>query len=149
MKTLKTNFLVVFVVVNLIGCGYFNAGTWQDDPKNWERAFHQKTPQGIEIMHSYYWRSPHWTYEFRYFFSIRGTKETRDLLFANGQLKKFDQNSGSNFQLDNSFDNKPSWFLPKVLDQCEVWIFKDEPRGNFRLFIDKISGDIFITDFQI
>ena len=39
--------------------------------------------------------------------------------------------------------------LPNALDEYEAWIFKDKPRGNFCLFIDKISGDIFITDFQI
>lgn len=148
IKNSKGNLICVLALAHLTGCGYFNSGTWEDDPKNWERAFHQRPPREIEIVHSYYWRSPHWSYEFRYFFSLRGTKEARELLFANDQMEKLGA-SDQNLKADVDFSNKPSWFVPKALEEYEVWTFKDEPRGNFRLFIDKMSGEIFITDYRL
>ena len=47
------------------GCG--RAGTWTDDPGNWRRIFRGPKPAGVAMIHSWYWRSPHFTMEFEYF----------------------------------------------------------------------------------
>ena len=58
------------VAIVIAGCGYFMAGTWEDDPGNWGRAFESTKPPDVAVVHSKYWRSAHWTYEFEYFFEI-------------------------------------------------------------------------------
>ena len=49
----------------------------------------------------------------------------------------------------NFFQLKPSWFIPKPVEQYEVWVYADNPQSNFKIFIDKQSGDIFLSDFQV
>ena len=54
------------------------AGTWEDDPKNWYRAFNEEQPSDLKIVHSKYWRSNHFTYEFVYYFEVEATPAWRD-----------------------------------------------------------------------
>ena len=51
----------------LSGCG----GTWVDDPGNFKRLFGGPPPKDIQVLHTYYWKSPHWTNEYQYFFALR------------------------------------------------------------------------------
>ena len=32
------------------------AGNWEDDPKNWYRAFNEEQPREVKVVHSKYWR---------------------------------------------------------------------------------------------
>lgn len=64
--------------------GCHRSGVWQDDPANWRRAFGTGQPSDAVVVHSFYWRSPHWTFEFEYFFHIRANDRLRArLLEAN------------------------------------------------------------------
>jgi hypothetical protein len=47
------------------------------------------------------------------------------------------------------FDEPPRWFAPKAVDKYEVWVYQDHPESNFRVFIDKETGNLFLTDYQI
>ena len=62
------NLALTLLVSLCVGC--HRSGTWNDNPKNWERAFGQKPPKDLKIVHSQYWRSPHFTLEFEYFFEF-------------------------------------------------------------------------------
>ena len=139
----------MFLTADLLGCGYFNAGKWQDDPKNWERAFGQKPPQEIEVVHSYYWRSAHWSYEYQYFFALHGTQKARNILLENDRFKKIDQAVGKDVQDDHYTENAPSWFLPNKIDEYDIWILNDSSHPDFRMYIHKITGDVFMTDVQL
>jgi len=61
---------MLLVVCCTAGCGYFASGTWDDDSKNWTRAFDTSKPPDVVVVHSRYSRFPHWTYEFEYYFHI-------------------------------------------------------------------------------
>jgi uncharacterized membrane protein YjjB (DUF3815 family) len=61
---------VPILAVLVAGCGYVMAGTWVDGPGNWSRAFASTKPPDVSVVHSKYWRSPHWSFEFAYFFEI-------------------------------------------------------------------------------
>ena len=63
--------------VILAACGPVKFGNWTDDPDNWGRAFQSSKPDDVEVVHSYYYRSPHFTYEFSYYFHIRANRALR------------------------------------------------------------------------
>jgi len=48
------------LLVILAGCG----ATWVDDAGNFKRVFGFSQPGDVKVIHSYYWKSPHWTVEY-------------------------------------------------------------------------------------
>src|SRR5690348_16867717 len=69
-------------------CGYFKAGRWDDDSQNWHRAFGGPVPNGWSILHSRYWRNPHWSYEAGYYFAANVSREERQALVSQPDLIK-------------------------------------------------------------
>ena len=124
------------------------AGTWEDDPKNWNRAFHSTKPSDVTVVHSQYWRSPHWSYEFQYFFEIAPNDELRKQLFTANKLRRLSGKDAANARAD-VFGNQPSWFAPGSLSRYEVWVFADEPDRSFKVLIDLETGHIFMNDYQV
>lgn len=128
----------------LAGCG--PAGTWVDDAGNWRRAFASDRPGDVEVVHSKYWRSPHFTREFQYFFHLRRNDAFRRRLFAENRLVRREGEAASKAASD-FFGEKPGWFLPGEGREYEVWVLEGEPDRHFRLFIDGATGDLFLTDW--
>ena len=60
--------LLMIISSSLSSCGYFNSGTWEDDPETWNKVFGEEVPSEVEIIHSRFWKSAHWSYEFEVFF---------------------------------------------------------------------------------
>jgi hypothetical protein len=50
-------------ILVLTGCG----GTWVDDKRNFDRVFGFGKIPDVQVVHSYYWKSPHWSTEYQYF----------------------------------------------------------------------------------
>jgi len=140
--------LCLALLLCLAGCGYFVSGTWEDDPGNWNRAFPSPKPDDVVVLHSKYWRSPHWTCEFAYFFEIQRNDEFRASLFTQNKLVRLEGADAAN-AMHNFFGEAPAWFPPKPAEEYEVWQYADEPKGNFRIFVDKQTGNLFLTDYQI
>lgn len=145
----KLLFSVVAIMVVFSGCGYFNSGTWESDRKNWIRAFNESQPRDIEVVNSRYMKTPHWSYEFEYFFHIKGSEAAKKRLIEVPNLKRYAVTDELFMRVDSFFQEKPVWFLPRELECYDIWILSDEPRGNFRVFEDRESGDLYITDNQI
>ena len=129
-----------------VGCGYFKSGTWSDDPKNWERAFDSQKPPDVEVAHSKYWRSPHWSYEFEYFFHIRANAKIREQLFTENKLSLLGGEQAHSAK-QYCVSVGPNWFAPQSVEAYDVWGYANEPSSNFRVFIDKNNEDIFLTDY--
>ena len=146
MKTVAIFCLAL--VLGPVGCGVFSSGTWEDDPGNWERAFRSKKPDDVVVLHSKYWRSPHWTYEFQYFFEVQRNGEFQKRLFTHNPLVRLQGGDAVRAKRD-FFGEAPDWFAPKPIDEYEIWVYADEPRGNFRLFVDKRTGHLFLTDYSV
>jgi hypothetical protein len=139
--------LVLFV---LLTSACHRSGRWEDDPKNFGRAFGgNKQPPEMEIVHSRYMRTPHFTYEYEYFFVIRAPKELIDSFVRSGEMKRYEGSQDLDIRLDQHFEEKPAWFIPKPLKHYDVWVFKAEPKQNFRAFIDKDTGEVHYTDFSM
>jgi hypothetical protein len=130
------------------GCGYLRSGSWSDDPDNWGRVFGSSKPPGVEVLHSFYWRSPHFTYEAGYFFAMRDTAGLRNELFSRNRLLRLPPEPAARAR-GECFGSIPEWFVPKSADRYEVWVYQDEPRGNFRLFVDREDGTLFLSDHQV
>ena len=148
MKRLSTITLLLLIVLGNAGCGYVKAGTWEDDPGNWSRALQSTKPSDVEVIHSWYWRSPHWSYEFEYFFEIRPNAKLKEQLFGKNRLQQVTGEEATKIK-KNLFGDVPTWFAPKDVTEYEVWVFEEEPNSNFKILIDKKSGETFLNDYQV
>ncbi len=54
--------IAILAAIFLTGC--HESGTWKDDKRNWQRIFRVAKPDDITVVHSWFWRSPHFTYEY-------------------------------------------------------------------------------------
>ena len=125
------------------GCGYFSSGTWEDDPKNFERAWGAGKPPDLVMLHSWYWRSPHFTREESYFFDFaRNEKFLKDFVTANNMQRR------TTSPYPSFCFERPSWFLPtKPLESYEIRAL--EPGDRALVFRDKATGEFFIYGCQI
>jgi hypothetical protein len=123
------------------------AGTWNDDPKNWYRAFEEEQPADVNIIHSQYWRSDHWTYEYMYFFEVQATPEWRDKFLKERNALPVPPDKARSFRTQVFGDSTPDWFAPDPVDIYEVW---DERPGYFgTIWINKDNGHIYFWDSQL
>jgi hypothetical protein len=144
---LSSAILSVLIAAFAGGCGYVKSGTWADSPKNWKRAFRSTKPPDVVVVHSYYWRSPHWSYEIEYFFQIKSNAALQHQLLTANDLLRVDTNNAEQYPLRSS--KKPEWFIPKSTDSYECWVYRTDSNSNFRVFIDKTTRDLFLTDEQL
>jgi hypothetical protein len=141
MRCLHT-VLIGFLSVGLLS-GCHKSGTWIDDSGNWKRAFGRPQPKELQVVHSIYWRTPHFTREDGWTFQIKSPPSIYKEWLAAYKVKHPD--SAELQRLESLKNDKPSWFLPKPMSNYEIWVL-DEPDSNFALFIDQSTGEWFVTD---
>lgn len=139
-RRLSLTLIVAGWIATAGGCGYLSSGRWVDDPENWSRAFHTKKPADVVVVHSYYWRSPHWSWEGGYYFEIAPNPEFLRELLSQNRLQAVE--TAPTFEA-------PEWFAPKPLSAYRIWAYEDEPRGNFRVLVDQETGTVFLSDHQV
>lgn len=140
----------VAALVLLVCLGCLSAGTWENDSGNWKRAFSSDPPPGITVVNSWYWRSAHWTLEHEYFFEIEVTDEMAQALISSDGLHKLD--SPGNLGGSLYFHEKPEWFAPKPFGSYDIYMYVEGTSGasgHFIILVDRESGHIFISDYQI
>jgi hypothetical protein len=143
-----SNGLAVLIAVSTTGCGYVKAGTWDDDPGNWSRAFQVAKPPEVRVLHSRYWRSAHWTYECEYFFEIAPDPRVEALLFGKNKMRRASGAEALKIKA-NVFGAPPPWFAPRKAVEYEVWVYERRPDSNFKVLIDKTSRVMFWADYQV
>lgn len=138
--------IAILAVVLLTGC--HESGTWKDDERNWKRIFRVAKPDDITVAHSWFWRSPHFTYEYEYYLQVQKHADfQKRLLTMNPMTEVSDEE-----QLRRAIAwsrQRPDWFAPKPIAQYQVWVYSDAPNSNFRLLIDRATGDLFVSDRQL
>ncbi len=102
------------------------------------------------MIHSWVWRSAHWTLEYQYFFEIEATDEIAQSLINRDDLQKL----GNPESLDESlyFYQKPEWFAPKPLAEYDIYVYSEgtsEASGHFILLVDHETRHIFIGDYLL
>jgi hypothetical protein len=125
-------------------CGYFGSGKWEDDPKNWKRAWGYSKPSEVVMIHSWYWRSPHWTKEEAYFFQFKWHKELFQQLIDRNEMLLWREDSGKKIAATTFCFRKPVWFIPKPESAYDVW---ESP--NSLLFKDRSTNEIFFYACQL
>ena len=148
MRSNRIDVVLIIVAAVTSGCGYVRSGSWDDVPENWHRAFKSTKPDDVVVVHSRYWRAPHWTYEAGYMFEVQPNAAFREQLFGQNRLRKLPEAEMSGATRP-CFGACPSWFAPKPLKGYEIWVYTDDPTSNFRVLIDRDTGKIFLTDYQV
>jgi hypothetical protein len=131
----------------LAGCGYFYAGTWEDDPDNWERAYGYDKPDDINVVHSWYWRSPHFTMEYELYMETTLNKDILHSFLSKGDLVERESAADERVEEMMNYNSQPAWFVPKALDKYEVWV-GSKPTA-FELFIDRETGHLYWHEIQL
>ena len=125
----------------LKSCG----GKWDEENANWSRSFNGQTPPpDVRIVHSRYYRSPHFTYEAYYYFQITTSDQFLDSWVKHQKLNLITPTS---LNLGLLYD-KPAWFLPRPIENYEMWKPSDSEYSYFRIFRDRMSKDVFVTDSE-
>jgi hypothetical protein len=122
------------------------AGTWEDDPKNWYRAFNEEQPAEIKVVHSKYWKSNHFTDEFIYFFEVQAMPKWKEAFLRKRNFELVSTSSARSFRTNNHSDITPDWFAPDPVDKYDVW----DTAGSFgSVWINKTNGHMFFYDVQL
>jgi hypothetical protein len=125
-------------------CGR-KAGQWENDPANWKRAFGTPPPGTLQVIHSFYSRSPHpFMLEHHYAFHIKSPLSFPNKWVAESGLKKPDPKDWS--KIESLKGNQPPWFAPKPMDAYEVYLLQDQAFPTFGIFIDREVNEWFVTD---
>ncbi len=130
---------------SLAACGYFKAGSWLDDPKNWERAFDTRVPSDTTVLHSSYTRYPHWTYEETYYFKATIGHTTFGQLTAGLRKVSDDEVPAARGSV---YSTAPDWFAPEAADQYEAWVHPSA-FANFVVFRDRVTGAVYVFGSQL
>ena len=140
-------FTLLVLTVALSGCGYFRSGTWEDDPKNFQRAFGSRQPPEVEVIHSRYTRYPHFTYEVVFYFQLRMSDAIARRAVEDPQYQQVEgpQAETAKHQV---LDDAPAWFAPGDASRYEIWTTR-EPPGDNVILRDRRSGDYFIFFAQL
>ena len=126
--------------------GIRNAGTWEDDPQNWYRAFNEPQPDHVKVVRSKYWKSNHFTHEFIYYFEIEATQAWRDSFLAKHALQLVPPSEARGFRSSVRSKDTPEWFAPDPVELYETW----DRVGRFgSVWINKTNGHIFFYDMQL
>lgn len=126
------------------GCGYLAAGTWDDDPASWGRAFHSEKPPDVVVLHSRYTRFPHFTLEYEYWFHLAPSATLSRQLLGDKRLARRDEAPPASVRIDGA----PAWFAPKPAGDYDAWQLTD-PHSDFLVLVDRSTGEIFISDRQL
>jgi len=131
---------LALLLLVLSSCG----GTWIDDAGNFRRVFGFSKPQDVDVLHSYYWKSPHWSVEYRYFIALRVSPGFVAGL-TSAQLMIPGVPDGT--ALNSCGDKPPQWFLPKSPGNYEVWVPKTAT--GYRVFRDNADGVLYLCDERL
>ncbi len=128
----------LFFVYMLTASFYIGSGTWEDDPKNWYRAFREEPPAEVTVIHSKYWNSAHFTEEYIYFFEVRATPEWRDAFLRRREVEPVPPSEVWSFHPPPT-ELTPDWFAPDPVTDYDVW---DHAGYHGSVFINKTNGHI-------
>jgi len=138
-------FAIVISSFLVVGC--HESGTWQDDARNWKRIFRAPKPADVTVVHSWFWRSPHFTYEYEYYVHIKRHSDLQKRLLTMNPMKQVVDDK--ELQKTASWpQHRPDWFAPKPVAQYQVWVYSNAAPGEFRLLIDRETSDLFLSDRQ-
>ncbi len=140
-------FLILYLTAFLAACA--PAGEWVDDPRNFVRAWDTPCPDGVVMLHSWYWRSSHFTREEVLFFQFGANETFRDQFIRSNAFVPVDLPGISSGGYCRA---APSWFLPGPSSRYRAWsVPSPSSREGTPPFIaeDPNTGDLFVYACQL
>jgi len=139
--------IVFLLLASLTACA--PAGEWTDDPKNFARAWGTPCPAGVVVLHSWYWRSRHFTREEVLFFQFGASAHFRDQFIQSNAFVPVDPARVSSSGYCRA---TPSWFLPGPPSRYRAWSVQPSPtpEGSPPFIAEDLStGVLFVYACQI
>src|SRR5439155_22726170 len=102
-------------------------------------------PDDITVVHSWFWRSPHFTYEYEYYLQVQKHADLQKRLLTMNPMTEVIGEKELR-QATAWSQQRPDWFAPKPIAQYQVWVYSNAPNSDFRLLIDRETGDLFLSD---
>jgi hypothetical protein len=130
--------------LGIIAIGNPNAGTWYDDPKNWNRAFGEDLPKDLSMVHSYYWASDHFTHEYIYFFEVKASNQWLEAFLKESEVVQVSSEKARRFEVH--YDGTPDWFVPEPVGNYDVW---DKIGYYGSIWVKKSNGHIYFYGVQL
>ena len=140
-------FILILLLALLTACA--PAGEWTDDPRNFVRAWGTPCPAGVVVLHSWYWRSWHFTREEVLFFQFGASETFRDHFIQSNAFVPVDPASISS---GGYCRPTPSWFLPGPPSRYRAWSVPPHPsrEGSPPLIAEDLNtGVLFVYACQI
>lgn len=137
--------MILLLATCLAGCGYVASGTWDDDPANWGRAFDSGLPAGALVKHSRYTRLPGFSSAFECFFDVAANAELSRGLVSDPKLVRLRPGDPGWSRTETT----PEWFAPKPPRAYDVYALAAEPQREFRVLVDRITREVFLTDRRL
>jgi hypothetical protein len=136
----------VALLASLLVAGCHRSGTWDEDPKNVERAWGIRLPAEVKLRHSWYWRSAHFTREEAYYFQFGWHQQFFESMIAENQMRR---SAASRLQelRDYSCFERPAWFIPGNFSEYEAWVGPAPTNGV--LFRHKTTNELFLAACQM
>ena len=123
----------------LVGCG----GKYVDDKHNFERALKFQRPKDVQVAHSIYWQSPHFTDEHCYFLELQPS-EGSDILKTLTTAPDVAPVADDQREIPPSLAvERPKWFVPSPHSAYEIWASTNQ-FTTFGVLRDKKDGRIFV-----
>ncbi|HYI12596.1 MAG TPA: hypothetical protein VEK57_26330 [Thermoanaerobaculia bacterium] len=144
MSNVSVKVALAVLVATGFACG--RAGTWEDDPRNFERAWGRKAPPGLVVKHSRYWRSTHFTREEAYYFQFGANRDLTDGFIDENSMQPM-SDAGTRTLDDETCFDRPAWFAPRPLHEYEIWICPDDRACV--LLRHRQTGDTFFGACQL
>ena len=136
---------LALLLASLAGCGSFGSGTWDDDPRNWSRAFESAMPDTAVVKHSRYTRFAHLTHEFEYFFQLAPNAELSRQILRDGTLVRLRPADAGWSRTGDT----PEWFAPKAEQAYDVYARAGDSQREFRVLVDRRTRELFFTDRRL
>ena len=135
--------LIAFLLLSTLAC--HRSGTWVDDPENFNRALGADPPAGVRLVHSWYWRSPHFTREEIYYFQLSAPAQYADAFAKENRLESSGPEALAGFPYT---EDRPAWFAPKDPGAYQIWRAPG-PVPSGVVLRDRQSGALFIYCAQM
>ena len=146
MRSRHSSRLPVLLLLTVLAACH-PSGTWVDDPNNFKRAWGQSPPAGVDVRHSWYWRSAHFTREEAYYFEFGRNPELMRGFIAENRLLRTDAAVSIDLSKYSCFA-RPTWFAPKPMGAYTAWV--TPPNASPALILeDRITGDFFLAGCQL
>ena len=111
-----------------------------DAKKAYEYWSGEKPDKNLNIEYGKYWRSPHWSYEYKFYLKFKPSKIWWNEFLKTNNLKKDMKNN-------SKFTDVPAWFNPTK--SCIQYRPEVDFNQGSRYYRDSLTGKCFIYEVQL